>query len=60
MITVPETTSYRTERDQKDPKKMRHSVIFTWKADEHEEAFPKEFPFVINGKLVTYRRTDQR
>lgn len=54
MLTIPETTSYRAERDQKNPGTIRHSVIFTWQGRESDEPFPKELPLLIGGKLVRY------
>lgn len=55
MKTIPVTNSYREERDNKNERVIRHSVIFTWQTDELTEAKPDEFPLLIDGKIHRYR-----
>lgn len=52
------TQSYRAERDNKNEKIIRHSVIFTWQTDEQEDPFPEVLPLLIGGKLKSYKKED--
>lgn len=54
LPTIPVTTSYRAERDNKDENIIRHSVIFTWQTAPNDPARPQAFPLLLDGRVYRY------
>lgn len=54
MLTVPESTSFRQEQDQRHKHMWRYSVIFTWQGSKGDDPWPKELPMTIGGTTKRY------